>query len=401
MALKSTTAKKHHFTTIPRKFNSWLSYKEGKEVSTGKIIKSGEDNLFPQHLIELYNRSSIHAAAVNAITQAVIGGGLTANNQQALDKANKRGESWNDIYSKVAIDFKLHGSFAYEIIWSIDRTKIAEVYHIDYGTVRAHEKDHRGHIPGYYLSNEWKPFSKPTEDHVVYLPVFNPENKEEQPNQIYVAHNYRPGQQYLPLPDYVAALKVIELDTEIDNFHVNNIKNGLAPSLAITTFMNGTEDDVQAVENMLRANYGGSENAGSLMYIDCDSPENAPKIEPIPQNGADGYYTSINDLTIQKILTAHRITSPMLLGIQTEGKLGGRAEMIDAMQLLQHNVIFPMQQDILRCLEYTLGYNFPNIVLGVENTKLFDDGTTEDEVVTSAETTDAEDNSINEEIIVS
>ena len=158
--------------------------------------------------------------------------------------------------------------------------------------------------------------------------------------------------------------------------------------------MNGADDDVQAVENMLRGNYGGSGNAGSLMYMDVDSPENAPKIEPIPQNGADGYYTTINDLTVQKILTAHRITSPMLLGIKTEGQLGGRAEMIDAMQLFQHNVIEPLQQDVLKCLEYILSYNYPDIVLGVETKTLFDDGTTKEEVVTSVEATDAEDAAI-------
>jgi hypothetical protein len=384
-------AKKQHFASIQRFEKTWPSY---KEKNNAEIIKSGDDNLFPQHIIELYNKSSIHGAAVNAITEGVIGGGLTANKEAFLERANKKGETWNDIFAKVSLDFYLHGSYALEIIWSLDRSRIAEVYHIDFSLVRAREKNHRGQIPGYYLCNDWKPFTKVTEDAVWYLPSFDDSTKQDEPNQIYVVHNYRPGQQYYPLPVYNGALKVIDLDTEIDNFHVNNIKNGLAPSLAITTFMNGADDDVQAVENMLRGNYGGSGNAGSLMYMDVDSPENAPKIEPIPQNGADGYYTTINDLTVQKILTAHRITSPMLLGIKTEGQLGGRAEMIDAMQLFQHNVIEPLQQDVLKCLEYILSYNYPDIVLGVETKTLFEDGTTQEEVVTSVEATDAEDAAI-------
>jgi len=383
--------KKQHFKTIERFKSDWVSYKENYN---DEIIKSGNDNLFPQYLIDLYNKSSIHAAAINAITEAVIGGGLTANKEAFLDKANNKGETWNDIFAKVSLDFYLHGSFALEVIWSMDRSRIAEVYHIDFSLIRAKEKNHRGHIPGYYLSHDWKPFTRVTEECVWDLPTFDVTTKELEPNQIFVVNNYRPGQQYYPLPVYNGALKVIELDTEIDNFHVNNIKNGLAPSLSITTFMNGSDDDVAAVEAMLRGNYGGSNNAGSLMYIDVDSPENAPKIEPIPQNGADGYYTTINDLTVQKILTAHRITSPMLLGIKTEGQLGGRAEMIDAMQLLQHNVIIPIQQDILKQLERVMAINYPNIVLGVESTTLFDDGTTEEEVITSVETTDAEDTAI-------
>ena len=84
----------------------------------------------------------------------------------------------------------------------------------------------------------------------------------------------------------------------------------------------------------------------------------------------------------------------MLLGIKTEGQLGGRSEMIDAMQLFQHNVIEPIQQDVLKCLEYILSYNYQDIVLGVETKTLFEDGTTEEEVVTSVEATDAEDAAI-------
>ena len=47
------TNKKLHFTHIPKTTNDWVSY---KEKTSDKYIKSGEDNLFPQHLIQLYNR---------------------------------------------------------------------------------------------------------------------------------------------------------------------------------------------------------------------------------------------------------------------------------------------------------------------------------------------------------
>jgi hypothetical protein len=40
---------------------------------------------------------------------------------------------------------------------------------------------------------------------------------------------------------------------------------------------------------MLRNQYGGTENAGNLIYMDEDSPENAPVITPIDSNGKDVY----------------------------------------------------------------------------------------------------------------
>ena len=58
-----------------------------------------------------------------------------------LQRANSHGESWGDIFAKCAMDFKLHGSWALEIIYSNDRTRL-EAYHIDFSFVRAEEKDH-------------------------------------------------------------------------------------------------------------------------------------------------------------------------------------------------------------------------------------------------------------------
>ena len=385
MAKKET---KLHFSKVERFSVPQVSFQEKLQ---GKYVKSGTDNQFPQYLIELYNRSAIHAACVDSIVHGVIGQGLTANDEDFLEIANKKKESWNDIFNKVTLDFKLHGSFALEIIYSRDRSRIAEVYHIDFSTLRAKEKNHRGQIPGYYISNEWKNrFIQITDDNALYLPVFDINKAKDEPSQLFVTELYHPGQQYYPLPDYNGALRTIELDVEVDNFHLNNIKNGLAPSLAITTFTNGSAEDNEAVEAMLRANYGGTNNAGSLVLMDCDSPENAPVLTPIPQNGADNYYTAINEMSIQQILTAHRITSPMLLGIKTEGQLGGRSELIDARILFEHNVLEPMQQEILRQLEGILQINYPDIVLGVNTKTLYEDGDVEEEVVTSVEVDDAE-----------
>lgn len=387
--------KKIYFASIPKTQNTWKDY---REQNKGKLIRAGEDNLFPEYIISLYNKSSIHAAAVNATVEAMSGGGLTANQESFIDVANLEGESWNDIFNKVNLDYYLHGSFALEVIWSNDGEEIAEVYHIDYSKVRAQEKNKQGKIVAYYLSNNWKRNFSVDNDEVWMLPTFDPKvaGEEGQSNQLFVASTYRPGQNYYALPTYNGALKVIELDTEIDNFHINNIQNGLTPSIAVTTFMDGTDEEVASTEKMLRSNYGGTNNAGALIYMDVASKDLEPTITPIPQNGADGYYTAINDLTVQKILTGHRITSPMILGIKTEGQLGGRSEILDAMVLWKQTVIEPLQADVLRQLEKILEYNFPDIVLGIETKQLFEDGVIKEDTITSVETTDSEDKAMQE-----
>ena len=388
------------FANINKKGSARVNILEKK---TDQYVKFGEYNSFPNDLIELYNNSSIHNTCVNAIVDGIIGEGLTAEPEFITDKANTSGESWNDIFRKVAKDYKLYGGYAIEVIWSKSRTKIAEVYHIDFSWLRAKEKNYRGQIPGYYVSDEWSEqyrYGQAPIDDMPYLPVFNPEKNMEEPKQVLVYNPYRPGQKYYPLPDYVGALRVIDLDTEVDNFHINNITNGMAPSLMVTTFTNANEEEREAIERMLQLQYAGTNNAGNLMYIDVDSPENAPKVEPIPINGADGYYTTINDMVTQKILTAHRITSPMILGIKTPGQLGGRDEVTDAYLLLVNTVIRPYQQDILQVFEDLLELMYPNldISVGVQQLKLFTDGEEEVDVVTSIDAEVGEDSGLEAEI---
>lgn len=377
---------KHKLTIIPKYGEYYYPTSKVFEDDKGKVVYYGEGNEFPQYIIELFNKSSINGTAIIAKRDGIIGDGLTAEDESILEYANKEGESWNDIFKKVALDRALFGGFALEVIWSNDRTKIAEVYHVDFSYLRAHKMNERGIVPGYYISSEFQNRGRLriNPDDLTYIPRFNKLDRTS-PSQIIYTGGYRPGMRYYPLPDYHAGLNIIALDSEIDNFHKNNIKNGLAPSLSITTFTNADNEERGIIEQQLRDAYAGSDNAGSLIYMDVANKEEAPIITPIPQNGADGYYTTVNDMVVQKILTAHRITSPMILGIKTEGQLGGRTEMLEAYTHFQKTVIEPMQSDILSVFEDIFKVNGVDTTLGVVTTRIFDDGE-ETDVVTSVDT---------------
>jgi hypothetical protein len=401
------------------KFQTVNKVESDRQFPTEKNLKGfiqyGLYNDFPEYLIYLFNNSAINNTAIHATVDAIVGEGLVSNQSHLLDEANNEGESWNDIFKKTALDYKLYGGFAWEVIWSKDRTRVAEVYHVDFSWLRAKEKNERGKIPGYYISDEWAEkyrfgggmglYNQAASTGILpdlpFLPVFNAKKKDAEPKQIFVYNPYRPGQRYYPLPDYVGALRVIDLDSEVDNFHISNIKNGLAPSLAITTFTNADIDQRNDIEAMLRLQYQGSGNAGQLMYMDVDSPENAPQITPINGNGSDDYYIAINDMVREKILTAHRITSPEIFGIMTPGKLGGKDEVTDAYLLFLNTVIRPYQQILLSEVENFLHLMFPSageFSVGVQQLRLFSDGETEVDVVTSVESEAGEDKQLEAEI---
>ena len=387
------------FSAISQNTNSEDEKFSPYEMKKEFYVSWGVYNEMPNELIYLFNNSSIHNTCVNAIAEAIMGDGLTCDQPEILDKANNDGETWNDILAKVAKDYKLFGAFALEIIWSKDRTKIAEVYHIDFSLLRAKNKNHRGKVPGYWISDEWGRKANFQEMlDVPFLPVFNPATNRDEPNQIYVHQPYRPGMRYYPMPDYVGALKVIDLDVEVDTFHLANVKNGGAPSIAITTFTNANEDDRAAIEMNLQNQYAGARNAGRILYMDVDAPENAPKIETIETNTADGYYSELNDSTTQKILTAHRITSPEIFGIMTPGKLGGKEEVMNAYLMFLNTVIKPFQSSILDVFNYILDFNYGEVKLGIIQTKLFEDGSTEEEVVSGLDAENGEDAALETQI---
>jgi hypothetical protein len=103
----------------------------------------------------------------------------------------------------------------------------------------------------------------------------------------------------------------------------------------------------------------------------------------------------------EKILTAHRITSPEIFGIMTPGKLGGKDEVTDAYLLFLNTVIRPYQQILLSEIENFLHLMYPTageFSVGVQQLRLFSDGETEVDVVTSVESESGEDKALEAEI---
>ena len=119
---------------------------------------SGEwRNLYPQFLIDLYYSSSITAAIVNATSEMIAGEDLIIDDEDERDldavvklkqfmaQANGN-ETLHEVLKKVSFDFKLQGAFALNIVWSQDRTQIAEIYHIPVEKIRAEKPNEMGKV---------------------------------------------------------------------------------------------------------------------------------------------------------------------------------------------------------------------------------------------------------------
>ena len=320
------------------------------------FVAYGEDNDYFNYLIDRYNGSPTNNAAINGISEMIYGRGLDATDSKENEADYKEMKELlkKNVVKKVCHDFKMMGQAAMQIIYTKDRSKIAQVEHIPVETLRAEKCNSKGEIEAYFYHSDWSDV-KPS-DKLMRIPAFGHSN---QPIEILYIKPYRAGFKYYSPVDYQGGLQYAELEEEIANYHINNIQNGLSPSMLIN-FNNGTPDAEQRdmIENSIVEKFSGSSNAGRFILAFNDSKELAATIEPVQLSDAHQQYQFLSDESMRKVMVSHRIVSPMLVGIKDTSGLGNNAEELQTASVLMDNtVIRPMQVTILDEFEKILEYN--------------------------------------------
>jgi hypothetical protein len=135
--------------------------------------------------------------------------------------------------------------------------------------------------------------------------------------------------------------------------------NGLAPSMLIN-FNNGVPDEEQRelIEQRIYEKFSGSSNAGKFILAFNDDSTQSASIEPVQLSDAHNQYQFLSDESMRKIMVAHRIVSPMLLGIKDNTGFGNNAdELKTASQLMDNTVIRPFQNLLIKSFDQILAYN--------------------------------------------
>jgi len=246
------------------------------------------------------------------------------------------------------------GQCAIQVIYSKDRTKIAQIEHMPVETLRAEKCNEKGDIEGYYYWKDWnkiKPSDKP-----LRIPAFGMSNEAI---EILYVKPYRSGYYYYSPVDYQGGLQYAELEEEVSNFHLNNILNGMSPSMLIN-FNNGTPnaEERRLIEQRIYNKFSGSSNAGKFILAFNDNAESAASIEPVQLSDAHNQYQFLSEESTKKIMVAHRVVSPMLLGIKDQSGLGNNAdELKTASTLMDNTVIRPFQNLLIDAFDKILAFN--------------------------------------------
>ena len=330
-------------------------------------VDYGFDNQYGDYLRDLYLGSSIQAAVVNGVSEMIYGDGLDATDreeqpEQWLKTQKLLENSDDDIMRQLCFDLKLYGQCYVQVIWNRVRTEVAEMRFLPAHTVRTGIADSQGRVDCYYVSPDWSRMREPRFAPVKY-PALDLEDRSEAA-VVYQIKAYQPGIFYYGLPDYVGATNYVELDREISSFHLNNIRNGLFPSMLLS-FNNGvpTDEERRTIERHVNDKFSGSGNAGRLLISFNDGSDSAPQLTPVNPNDNDGMYEFLAKECTTKILAGHRVTSPLLFGIRGDGSgFGNNAEELrDAFSLFQNTVIKPYQRTLLDGLQVIFNVNGINL----------------------------------------
>ena len=339
-----------------------------QEVRGRDYIEYGTEewkNLYPQFLIDLYYNSSTHAAIINATAEMIAGEDLIAEEEDInlesyvklkkfLRHANSN-ESLHQVIKKVAFDFKLQGAYALHIVWNRERTEIAEVYHVPVERVRAGRPNELGKIDCYYISADW---SNTRSNKPYPINAFNV-NDRTSGSQLLYTGAYSPNMDCYHTPDYLAANNWALVDQKVAEFHLNNIENGFSGSYFVS-FANGipTSEERRQIEQSLTEKFTGASNSGKFILTFSDDKTRTPEITPISVSDADKQYLALQELLVQNILTGHRVTSPMLMGIKSDTGLGSNVDELNAAgNFYLNTVVKPFQLHILNTLQTIFSVN--------------------------------------------
>ena len=342
---------------VSLKLADYSAKSDNEKVDRKGWINYGEQNDFPQYLRDLAHESPVHGSLVVAIGDMIAGKGIKSEQYQAeLDALNM-----DAITQAAAHDLKLFGGYFIEVIWSNDREQISKLNHIPFEEMRLAASQDDEELLGAFHSYDWSNTRK-KKNTPEFLPKFNYLTRMEEPRQIHWCFTYTGSDAY-PRPDYWSAINYIELDKQISIFHINQISNGLFPS-TIINFYNGqaTPEQKQMMMRDWEQKMSGARNAGKVVMFFNERDQPKTEVTPFPVNDADKQYQLMDTTATQKIITAHRVTTPLLFGIREAGGFGSnKDEMATGLEIFTKQVIQPYQRMINDCMYELLNRQLPGV----------------------------------------
>ena len=296
-------------------------------------INYGIRNMYPLELSNLYYNSPTHKACVDFEVASIVGDGVDYEAMQADESKlyPNYQETWNEFISKIALDYCLFGSYAFQIIRNKDGRTFS-YYHQPIADVRCSPRDEDGVITSYWISADWSAQSKFPPIEIKAFGFQDDEEIKSGKPYLFVYSTYSPDINYYQIPQYASSIKAIQTEIELVRYDLRSVLNNFTASGVLT--MNRIDDDEErkmVLENV-EAMFTGSDSANSLMITFKENDEQNPvtftKFDKDVNNV--NLFDGTNERLVNRIVSAHRIPSKALIGLNVDSAmLGGEGNLIN------------------------------------------------------------------------
>jgi len=304
-----------------------------------------QDDFYPE-VTAAYNTSTTNAACIEGIADLIFGKGIYTKNAGFTDALAKIVPQ--EELKRAIFDLKLFGNGAFQVYWNDDHTKVIKFYHIPVQTLRAEKLYDNPKIQNYFYCTDW--FDMKAQKAKIKIPAFGTSNEKR---EILWVKNYTPGKYYYSIPDWIAALQFSFVEAELSNLHLNNIENGFLP-LVMVNMNSGVPapEERDTIEDLIERKFTGTRNAGRFMISFNDDAANKPTIDTINIENLHEKFQYVAEYAQDRILVAHRITSPLLFGIRTanNGFSSQSEEMKTAFSIMQTMTVQPFQNLVINTI---------------------------------------------------
>lgn len=291
-------------------------------------VNWGAKNDYCNMLLDLYSQSPTHAAAIKFGIQSIIGEGVDyeKSNFDSKDVTPNYYQTWDELLRSVATDFMLFGSYAIQIIMNKDG-KSYSYFHMPLEKVRWAKYDEDGQITKYYISNDWTSLGTNPPFTIDAFDMVEDYKVDKGKPYLYVYRPYSPTMTYYTAPHYSSAIRAIQSEIEAINFDLRTTVNNFVPSGMLVLNDVETEEERRSLIDNITSMFTGSKGGNSVMIsFRSNIEDKSPEFVPFQANqGNVNLYDSLSDRAVNRILAAHGINSPQLIGLPV-GSTGFNSE---------------------------------------------------------------------------
>lgn len=361
-------------------------------------VKFDYDNIYPERVMEIVNSSPLQKSILESKKTYILGAGLEPT-EENIYTPNMM-ETWQELIEKCTNDFVYLNAFAVQVILNESGNRFS-FYHQPVSQIRLGNYNEKNFIEKAYLCTDWRKAQR--NRNVVEIPMFGTETPKKGKAYLMYFKPEQVGEYYYAIPEYMSASNYIMADAALSQYYNNYIHNNFSANLAIRFPVEPTEEKKQELYDNLVKSFGGAENAGNILLLFGEGGV-VPEINAIESVNAD-LYNSVMDIIKLALVSANRLTSPILAGIVTSTGFSSKSdEMIAAYTLYKLTVINGARQFILQGFNKMLEMNGHGRVLkflDFDIRKEFEGQTEENNSIedkgNAVDQEDKENNNVNEE----